>query len=72
MIERIERKAKIATFAKDFVKDLPPEAASGSYGATDRDRWATERYTAIADGEHTSQGWTFAFRDGVFRGARRT
>lgn len=60
----------IAAFAKDFVGDVPIEAAGGSYGATVRDRWHGKTFD-IADGGHVADGWFFRFRGGRFIKATR-
>jgi hypothetical protein len=58
-------------FILDWLADVPPEAANGSYGTSVRDRWA-DRIYAFSDGTHTAdiaEGWAFTFAGGRFIGA---
>ena len=59
----------IHAFAGDFVADLPPEAAGGSYAPTINARWHGKTYK-IADGNHALGAWTFTFAGGRFIDAK--
>jgi hypothetical protein len=55
----------VAAFAREFLKDMPPEAATGIYGAASHDRWHGATFD-IADGRHDADGWLFEFKGGTF------
>ncbi len=59
----------VRAFLEDWNADRPAEAAAGSYGATERDRWAGQSFDAIPDGTVFAAGWAFVFVRGRFVGA---
>lgn len=60
----------VEALAADFLREPPPEADGGSYGAHARDRWHGIYHPGVADGEYRVGDWLFAFAQGHFTGAR--
>lgn len=66
------RTIKLDELAATFLADLPPEAATGSYGPTVNDALAGVNVD-VEDGDHDCEGgWTFTIAGGRFVGARLT